>query len=145
MTLKSRCRWLKLAAELTIAFGILIAAAALPALSLPTGFLVDLIYFPVDGGQPVDADATRLLAAITGGLMTGLGVTIYLIAAELLSKEPLLARRMIVAASVSWFVVDSSMSIAAGAWLNAVFNAVFLLMYCAPVWSIARQPLVEPA
>jgi hypothetical protein len=122
MTLKSRGRWLKLAADLTIAFGILIAAAALPALSLPTSFLVDVIFFPLDGGQPVDADAARLLAAITGGLMTGLGVTIYLIAAELLPKEPLLARRMIVAASVSWFVVDSSMSIAAGAWLNAVFK-----------------------
>ena len=102
--------------------------AAIPALSGPTQFLLDLIYFPVDGAQAVDSSAARLLNAITGGLMTGLGVMTFLIADELLPREPALARRILLAGIGTWFVVDSSMSIAAGAPLNAAFNTGFLLM-----------------
>jgi hypothetical protein len=34
-----------------------------------------------------------------------------------------------------WFVVDSLMSIAAGAPLNAIFNVGFLLLFVVPVWT----------
>lgn len=134
MPLETRIRWLKSASVITVGFGLLLAMAAIPALSGPTQFLLDLIYFPVDGAQAVDSSAARLLNAITGGLMTGLGVMTFLIADELLPREPALARRILLAGIGTWFVVDSSMSIAAGAPLNAAFNTGFLLMFFLPVW-----------
>ena len=49
MTLDARIRWLKAGSLITIGFGLLIAAAAIPALSQPVAGLADLIFFPVDG------------------------------------------------------------------------------------------------
>jgi hypothetical protein len=138
MTVDSRIRWLKIASVITVGFGLLLAVAAIPAMGGPAEFLLDLVYFPVDGTQTVDSSAARLLNAITGGLMTGLGVMTFLIADELMPREPALARRILLAGIGAWYLIDSSMSIAAGAPLNAVFNTGFLLMFFLPVW----KPLV---
>ena len=134
MSLDSRIRWLRIASVVTVGFGFLLAMAAIPAMGGPAQFLLDLIYFPIDGAQAVDSSAARLLNAITGGLMTGLGVITFLIAGELLPREPALARRILLAGIGAWFLVDSSMSIAAGASLNAVFNFGFLLLFYLPLW-----------
>ena len=136
MTLESRIRWLKIASDITIGFGLLLAAAAIPALNGPAEFLLDLIYFPVNGAETVEMPAARILNAITGGLMTGLGIMTFLIASELMPRDPAIARRLILFGIGGWFVVDSSMSIAAGAPLNALFNVGFLLLYYVPVWSL---------
>ena len=134
MSLDSRIRWLRIASVVTVGFGFLLAMAAIPAMGGPAQFLLDLIYFPIDGAQAVDSSAARLLNAITGGLMAGLGVITFLIAGELLPREPALARRILLAGIGAWFLVDSSMSIAAGAPLNAVFNFGFLLLFYLPLW-----------
>ncbi|MDJ0907334.1 MAG: hypothetical protein QNI96_15055 [Woeseiaceae bacterium] len=136
MTLESRIRTLKIASDITIGFGLLLAAAAIPALNGPAGFLLDLIYLPVNGAETVDMPAARILNAITGGLMTGLGIITFLIANELMPRDPALARRLILFGIGGWYVVDSSMSIAAGAPLNALFNTGFLLLFYVPVWSL---------
>ena len=145
MTLESRIRWLKIAADITIGFGLLLAAAAIPALSGPAEFLLDLVFFPVNGAETVDMPAARILNAITGGLMTGLGVMTFLIASELMPREPLLARRLLLFGIGAWYVVDSSMSIAAGAPLNALFNTGFLLLFYAPIWSLHTEREAEAA
>ncbi len=139
MPLESRIRWLKIASDITIGFGLLLAAAAIPALNGPAGFLLDLVYFPVNGAETVDMPAARILNAITGGLMTGLGIMTFLIASELMPRDPAIARRLILFGIGGWFAVDSSMSIAAGAPLNAVFNVGFLLLFYIPVWSLAPE------
>lgn len=137
MSLESRIRWLKIASDITIGFGLLLAAAAIPALSGPAGFLLDFIFFPVNGAETVDMPAARILNAITGGLMTGLGIMTFMIAGELMPRDPALARRLILFGIGGWYIVDSSMSIAAGAPLNALFNTGFLLLFYIPVWKIA--------
>ena len=144
MELETRIRWLRTGSVVTIGFGLLIAAAAIPATQSPVAWLTDLIFFPVDGSPAIGGPGERLLSAITGGLMTGWGVMPYLVATELLPREPLLARRLILAGIVSWFVIDSTMSIAAGAPLNVVGNAGFLLVFVLPVWSL-RGPGREHA
>ena len=145
MTLESRIRWLKIASDITIGFGLLLAVAAIPALSGPAGFMLDFVYFPVDGAETVDMPAARILNAITGGLMTGLGIMTYLIAAELMPRDPAFARRLLLAGIGGWFVVDSSMSIAAGAPLNALFNTGFLLMFYLPIWKLDAGPDLSAA
>jgi hypothetical protein len=134
VTIDTRIRWLKFGSAATVAFGLLIAGAAVTALQGFTEFLLDLIFFPVDSGQSMDAPATRLFSAISGGVMTGLGVMLWILAAELYPRDPILGRRLVLLGIGSWYVVDSSMSAAAGAPLNILFNTVFLLIFYIPVW-----------
>ena len=136
MNTDSRIRWLKTGAAVTLAAGLLIGAAAIPALQGPVNLMVDLIYFPVDSAQSVDAVSARLLSAITGGLMVGLGVMLWVVATELCPREPALGRRLILLGVGSWYVVDSSMSVAAGAPLNVLFNSGFLLIFVLPAWGL---------
>ncbi len=136
MTNDTPIRWLQIGAAITVAFGLLMAAAAVPALQGPTEFLLDLIFFPVDRGQTMDTGTARLLSGITGGLMTGLGVMLWIVATELCPREPALGRRLIFLGIGSWYVVDSSMSVAAGAPLNVLLNTGFLLIFVVPAWRL---------
>ena len=137
MDTTARIRWLKIGSAITFGFGILIAAAAIPALQAPTGLLLDLVYFPVDGAQQNDGEAARILSAVTGGVLAGWAAMIWLVATELYPRDPALGRRLILLSVGIWFVIDSSMSIAAGALLNAIFNVGFLLVFVLPVWKPA--------
>ena len=134
MHLKTRIAWLKTGSAITIGFGVIIAAAAIPALQAPTGLLLDLVYLPLDGAPSTGGSAARLLSAISGGVLIGWGLMMWLLATTLYAKEPQLCRRIILTSIISWFVVDSSMSIAAGAILNAFLNIGFLLVFALPVW-----------
>jgi hypothetical protein len=135
MHLKTRIAWLKTGSAITIGFGVIIAAAAIPSLQAPTGLLLDLVYLPLDGAPSAGGSAARLLSAISGGVLVGWGLMMWLLATTLYAKEPQLCRRIMLTSIISWFVVDSSMSIAAGAILNAFFNIGFLLVFALPVWN----------
>ena len=137
MSIDSRIRWLKAGAAITIGFGLLIAVAAIPAAQGPTNFVFDFIFFPIDASQSVDTVTASLLSAITGGLMAGLGVMLWVVATELCPREPAFCRRVILLSIGSWYLVDSSMSIAAGAPLNVLFNTGFLLIFVLPAWGLA--------
>ena len=136
MDINNRVRWLRIASAFTIAFGLLMATAAVPALQAPMAFMLDFVYLPVDGAPTLSGEAPRLLNAITGGLMAGWGVMLWLVATELLPQNPALGRRLILIGIGTWFVIDSSMSVAAGAPLNALFNTGFLLLFFLPVWTL---------
>ncbi|MDJ0918486.1 MAG: hypothetical protein QNJ05_12030 [Woeseiaceae bacterium] len=138
MTIDTRIGWLKTGAAITLAFGLLMAAAAVPALQAPTEVLLDLIYFPIDQGQTMERSSARLLSAISGGLMTGLGVILWLVATELCPSNPALGRRLTLLGIGSWYIVDSSMSLAAGAPLNVLLNTGFLLIFYVPAWQLTH-------
>ena len=133
MQMTTRVNILKAASAITIGFGLLIAAAAIPAAQAPTAFLLDLIYFPIDGAQTLGGDGTRVLSAVSGGVMVGWGVLLWMISADLYPADPARGRKMILASIGTWFVVDSVMSVAAGAPLNALFNVSFLVLFFVPV------------
>lgn len=138
MTIDTRVRWLRFGAVVTMGFGLLIAAAALPALSGPAALMLDFVFFPVDGLQAPDSAAARLLSAIGGGMTFGAGAMLWVVATRVYPADPALGRTLIVTGVGSWFVVDSLMSIAAGAPLNAVLNVGFLLVFVLPVWSAPK-------
>ena len=138
MSQETTILWLKTGSGLTIFFGLLIAAASIPAAAPPVEFLADLIFFPIDGAQSVIAPETRLMNAIGGGVMTGWGIMLWMLASRLYPREPALARQIIVTSIVAWFIVDSAGSVLSGAPLNALFNTSFLLIFCVPLWRAAR-------
>lgn len=133
MNYESRVRWLKIGAASLVGFGLLVAVAAIPAMNGPAAWLLDLIYFPLDGAEAAGAPADRLLSAIAGGVMAGWGVMIWIVAGEIYPADPALGRRLILSSIIIWFVIDSSMSVAAGAPLNVVGNLGFLLVFVLPV------------
>lgn len=134
MQARTRILWLKIASDILIVFGLLTALASIAAMAAPTSFLVDMIFWPVDGGQTVSSETEHLLAAITGGLTTGLGVLLYLLTTRLMPVDPHLTRFLMSMALGSWFIVDSAGSSAAGAALNVLFNAIFLVLFLIPLW-----------
>ena len=121
------------AAAAVMVFGLIVAGTAHPATAGITRFLVDLIFWPVDGLQSVDAPETRLLGAVCGGIMAGWGLMIWLVTTRLYPREPALARSIVLGSAAVWFVIDSVGSIVAGAPLNAVFNVGFLLAFWLPL------------
>lgn len=134
MQTQTRILWLKVASDILIVFGLLTALASVAAMAAPTSFLADLIVWPVDGQESISSTTERLLAAITGGLCTGLGVLSYFLTTRLYPRDPKLTRFLMSAAFASWFIVDSLGSVAAGAPLNAVFNLGFLALFMLPLW-----------
>lgn len=132
--------WLKTASLIVIAFGLLTALAAWPALNLPTVWLVDLMFWPFDGAQNLAAPESRILSAILGGLLVGLGVQQYLIAKKLLPHQPKLACQILSISMWSWFIVDCLASIVAGAPFNVVMNVPFLLMFIVPLKLLKEVP-----
>ena len=139
MTLEGRIRMLKVASVITIGFGLLMAIAAVPALASPLAVLADLIFYPLDGAPLIDEPVVRLLSAITGGVMAGWGLMMYLFVTEVVPKDPALGRRIILLGIGAWYIVDSSMSLAAGAPLNVASNTVFLLLFVVPAWSLGAE------
>ena len=131
---------LKFASALIIGFGVVVAMAAYPPTAGITRFLLDLIKWPLDGAQDISSPEIRFLCAVSGGVMVGWGVLLWLVVTRLYPKEPALVRTMILASIGIWFVVDSTASILAGASLNALLNIAFLVLFVLPVLRTRSWP-----
>lgn len=124
---------LKIGSALVVGFGVVIAIAAYPPMAGIAQFLLDLIKWPVDAAQAVSSPEMRLLSAVSGGVMVGWGLLLWLVAARLYRRDPALAGSMILTSIGAWFVIDSTASVVAGAPLNAVLNVSFLVLFALPV------------
>ena len=125
--------FLKWASAIVIGFGLLVFLGARPETSGPVGFMADLVFWPVDGAQDVNAPEMRLFSAVSGGMLAGWGLLLWQVSTQLYPREPELARRMILSSIGVWFIIDSTGSILAGAPLNAVLNIGFLLAFVIPL------------
>jgi hypothetical protein len=135
MTHAAKQKWLETAALIIIVFGLATAAGAHPSLAEPLRLFIDFVIWPVDGAQNLATAETRLLAAICGGIVSGLGVMVWLAASRIYPRNPGVARVLILGGITTWFVIDSTGSVLAGAPLNAILNVAFLLMFWIPLWS----------
>ena len=133
MDMNARIVTLKCASSAVIAAGVLVGLASMPATALPVAFLLDAIFWPVDGLEGVTTPEARLLSAIGGGILIGWGVLLWQLTTRLLPREPALARRLILCSVGIWFVADSAGSLAAGAPLNVVGNVAFLAAFWIPL------------
>ncbi|MGL3605425.1 hypothetical protein ACSV9I_02810 [Rhizobium sp. G187] len=140
MSIDTASIWLKFASVAVILLGALVALASHPALSLPTVWLTDLVFFPFDGAQQIAAEETRLFMAISGGVMVGWGVMMWLIATRLLPADPSLARLLFIEGTLAWYLVDTTGSFLAGGHINMVLNTGLMLMIVYPAWSLGRVP-----
>ena len=133
MSFTTRKLWLETASIILGLVGLVVCMSALPALSMPTRMLADVIFWPPDGTQSLVALETRLLAAIGGGVMLGWGATLWLLVRTLFAREPAVVKTIVMTGITIWFVTDSAASILAGAPVNAVLNVAFLLLFALPL------------
>ncbi len=141
MTSEQTIMFLKVASAIVIAFGLIVALAAYPATAGLAGFLIDLIYWPVDGAQNLTNLSTRFICAVSGGIMVGWGVLLWLITTRLYPHDPELARTLILWSIGTWFVVDSLGSFVVGAPLNAALNLLFVFAFYWPLRHTNEQAL----
>jgi hypothetical protein len=134
--------WLKIVSLLIVALGLLVAFGAHPATALPATWLTDIVFWPFDGLQTLEAPAARLLAAISGGVMVGWGLMIWLVMNRLLPADPRLARLLVVESTLAWYLVDSTGSFVSGATVNVLLNTVLMLTIVMPAWRLGKVQLV---
>ncbi|MGL4541240.1 MAG: hypothetical protein ACRCUI_01875 [Polymorphobacter sp.] len=111
-----------------LVFGLVLAGGAFAATTPPVDFLLVLL-----GGNPDIAWTAplRFCSAVLGAVTIGWGVTLYFMipAAIDLQERGRPFWNAITAGTVSWFVIDSALSVATGFGLNAIPNMVLAGIY----------------
>lgn len=131
--------WLKVEAALFVVSGLLVALAARAATQGPALGVLDLLIWPLDGRQAIGSQELRLVSAIGGGVMVGLGATLWALAAVFGGQNGPRVRAVATIGLLVWYLVDSAASVAAGAPHNVVFN-LGLLRPLAVMWRARAQP-----
>ncbi len=137
--------WLKITSLFVILLGLLVAAGAHPATALSANILTDIVFWPLDGQQALDTEAIHMLAAISGGVMVGWGLMMWLVIDRLYLADPRLARLLLVESTLAWYLVDSTGSFVSGAIVNVLLNTALMLTIVVPAWRIgSRAAVVQP-
>lgn len=114
--------WFTLWSLFVMLFGLVLAGAGLPALDS----IATLIFGIVGATDMVWTPELRFAVALMGAVTLGWGMTLLtgIRAAIALGDQGAPVWRGLLIAMLVWFVVDSSMSVATGFWLNAVSNTI---------------------
>lgn len=133
MTPQAAFSWLRAGSMIVIGVGVLMTVSALPALALPFEMLLDLVFWPFNGQERLDAPMARLLAGIGGSVIVAWGLMLLLVSVRVLPRDPALAHSLIVSSVVAWFVLDCMVSILVGAYLNVLLNLGFAALFLVPI------------
>lgn len=129
----------------TIVFGLLSVLANVPLLAWPAMFFTDIMVWPVDGTQTLQASETRLIWALLGGFLTSWGVLQYMVLREIIPDRPAVGKRMLLVSVLVWFVLDTSGSLLGGVPANALANVFFLSIYLLPILALPVHRALAPA
>lgn len=123
--------WLSIWAAGVTIFGLALAGGAFEATDGLTRALFTLFENPLP--EALDSHH-RFAIGLMGAVTMGWGMT-YHAAFQALHRLDNAAGlwRAITFASLTWFVVDSAISVATGFWMNAVSNTLLLVAYLIPV------------
>ncbi len=131
-------RWIKITAVVVGSFGpVFFLGAMVPTLE-PARLTLDLLSWPVDGATTWASPDTRFLSALTGGFLTGWGVTLWCLSGAVYDAAPEAVRRAVLAGVLAWFCLDSAGSFASGNASNVAFNVAVLMLAVGPLWRPAR-------
>lgn len=127
-------KWLNAWALLVTVFGLVLAGGAFATTDGLTAALFALFGNPL----PVDIDAHhRFAIGLMGAVTMGWGLTYWTAFKALFALEPATAApiwRSLLFAGMVWFVIDSTISIATGFWMNAVSNTFLIIMLMIPLF-----------
>jgi hypothetical protein len=114
-------------------FGLVLTGGAFSATDGITTTLFTLFGNPL----PPDMDSHhRFAIGLMGAVTMGWGLTFHGAFKALYQLEPAKAApiwRYLLLATLIWYVVDSTISIATGIWMNAVSNTVLTVLFLIPL------------
>ncbi|MGE0742341.1 MAG: hypothetical protein AB7O98_13450 [Hyphomonadaceae bacterium] len=121
--------WLKVWCWGVLAFGVVLATAALPGID---GLVRTL--FVAFGGDAASFDlkAVRFGLGLQGALTIGWGLTLLPVVSHAHALGPGIWRAL-TAAVLVWYVIDSAISVQTGFALNAVSNTLLTAAFLAPM------------
>ncbi|WP_422857791.1 hypothetical protein ACOKFD_09925 [Flagellimonas sp. S174] len=137
-THKFHKQYLKISGFLVALFGPICFLGTIPELAEPARLTLDLLSWPIDGRESLDDSTVKLVSALLGGFLLGYGVTIWSLSSLVYDKAPEMVRRAVLIGLCSWFVLDSSGSIAGGHASNALWNILVLILFVGPLWLPAK-------
>ena len=130
--------YLKVTAIVIGVFGPVFFLGTMESTLEPARLTLDLLSWPIDGATTYASPDTRFLSALTGGFLLGWGVMIWCLSVWVYDLAPEGVRRSVLIGVLSWFVLDSSGSIASGNASNALINVLVLFLAVGPLWRPAR-------
>lgn len=130
--------WLEIACGTTAAVGVGMALLALPAAMDATAWLSAFV-FGEPGGGGASTPLARLLAAISGGVLAGWAISLWVVVRRIHDGDPGLVRAILVPGLLVWFVIDSTGSLISGGGINVIGNVGFLVLFGVPLVA-ARAP-----
>jgi len=122
--------WMTVWCWAALAFGVVLAAAAVPAIDAPAAFYFELVS-GFRGEAALATASTRFAAAVLGAVMIGWALTMLTLLRAADAGAPVW--RGLTTAVVVWYAIDSPASVLAGYPLNALTNTAFLATFLAPV------------
>lgn len=131
--------WLKITAVVVGSFAPVFSLGTMVQTMEPARLTLDILSWPLDGATTYASPDTRFLSALTGGFLLGWGVMIWCLSKWVYDAAPEAVRRTVLTGLVSWFILDSSGSIASGNASNALFNVAVLLLAVGPLWRPASS------
>ena len=134
MTKQTHKRWLKFTALVIGSFGPVFSLGSMTQTMQPARFTLDLLSWPLDGKTTFLHPDTRFLSALTGGFLTGWGITVFCLSCWVYDLAPRAVRMAVLAGLCAWFLLDSAGSIASGNHSNALFNVLVLGLAAGPLW-----------
>lgn len=131
--------WLKITAFIVGSFGPIFFLGTMESTMEPARLTLDILSWPIDGATTYESPDTRFLSALTGGFLLGWGILIWCLSTNVYDKAPEGIRKSVLLGILSWFVLDSSGSIASGNASNAFFNVIILFLAVGPLWWPAKE------
>lgn len=114
-------------------FGLVLAICGLEA----TSGLTRLIFSFLNNPEKLTLDAhLRFSLAVLGAVTIGWSITLYAAvraANQLEEQASQSVWRLITLSVISWYTIDSVLSVATGFWLNTIPNTVFIAAFLYPI------------
>lgn len=121
-----------------IAGGVLWASGSIPGFAAPAEWAFDFLNWPLDGNPGALTPVAMFMSAIGGGVLAGLGILNWLLVAPAIEAGERRILNAALASVFTWFVIDSTGSVLAGAAPNVFFNLIILALYVAPIVAVRR-------
>ncbi len=138
MSPEAAARMIRLVALAFFPTALILYTSAFASIDGASRLLHDFLDYPLDGDFTFTPES-RWIAAIAGGVFAALCIIFHQIVAPAIEEGDERVRRGALIALITWFVLDSTGSIAAGAPANAAFNVLFLALFAGPLVAVRRR------
>lgn len=124
--------WLVIWCWGVLAFGVLLATAAIPTIDGLVRHLFSLFAANPANAAAFDQPAVRFGLGLQGALTIGWSLTLFALmdAAKTIGAP---AWRAVTLSLLAWYAIDSAISIATGFWPNAISNTALMIAFAIPI------------